>query len=358
MTKLDLVNQYADFILNNLPEWNYSDAEENPQVLSQKNLFVRAISLIDKTQSTEVQLKHLGCLVAELVPDNHIEIFDDKNRQLVPKNEPKYSTLAHNLAYWSDEKLKSEKLLEVKHYKISGAPQWMLATKLSGKSAIGIVAIPSFSGDALKQAQARKQFVEDFFTAKQNQSWQSLIFDFRGNQGGDAELIKEIGERMCGKSLKYADYFEYITPKAQSPEQAQIISAQTHRRPETLQYISSAQDKFSGRIYVLQDRWCASASEGAIYMLSQMDNTTTIGEPTSGCFAGGACIRVPFEVGYLKIGTEYRRRSRAGSSINEKEGQFADIKVSSAQAYETALKEIAQSQLNGISRLSQSKLSR
>ena len=163
---------------------------------------------------------------------------------------------------------------------------------------------------------------------------------------------------MCGKSLKYADYFEYITPKAQSQEQAQIISAQAYRRPETPQYISSAQDKFSGRIYVLQDRWCASASEGAIYMLSQMDNTTTIGEPTSGCFAGGACIRVPFEVGYLKIGTEYRRRSRAGSSINEKEGQFADIKVSSAQAYETALKEIAQSQLNGISRLSQSKLSR
>ena len=38
----------------------------------------------------------------------------------------------------------------------------MLATKLSGKSAIGIVAIPSFSGDALKQAQARKQFVEDY----------------------------------------------------------------------------------------------------------------------------------------------------------------------------------------------------
>ena len=69
---------------------------------------MRAISLIDKTQSTEVQLKHLGRLVAELVPDNHIEIFDDKNRQLVPKNEPKYSTLAHNLAYWSDEKLKSE----------------------------------------------------------------------------------------------------------------------------------------------------------------------------------------------------------------------------------------------------------
>ena len=77
-------------------------------------------------------------------------------------------------------------------------------------------------GDALKQAQARKQFVEDFFTAKQTQSWQSLIFDFRGNQGGDAELIKEIGERMCGKSLKYADYFEYITPKAQSPEQSKL----------------------------------------------------------------------------------------------------------------------------------------
>ena len=349
---MSLIKQYADFILHNLPEWNYSQAVNNEVVQRQKQTFAMAVSEIDEKTKIDSQLKQLGRVIKDFVPDNHIALFDSKNHQLVEKQEPTYSKRAYNLAYAPSENLQNLGIQEFKHYKMqAGHPQWMIATQCVGNLRIGIVAIPSFEGDSEKQTQTRKAFIADFFEEKAKHKWQNIIFDFRGNSGGDAELIKEIGERMSGKSLNYADLCEVIQAKPQDENQAKILGKKGHIRPQTTQYQSQNGDKFRGGIYILQDRWCASAAEGAIFMLSQIPNSQTIGENTSGTFAGGACTEIPFEQGRLRIGTEYRQRSRNGREIKEKEGQLPDIEIPSKEAYSKACRIILNQQIQTLSLL-------
>lgn len=347
---MSLIKQYVDFILHNLPEWNYSQAVNNEVVQRQKQTFAKAVSLIDETQEIDSQLKQLGKIIKDFVPDNHIALFDSQHRQLVAKKEPSYSRRAHNLAYKSSEELTSLNLTNVNHYKIQkGQPQWMIATQHQGEICTGIVAIPSFGGDYEEQIHTRKEFIAAVFETKAKQKWQNIIFDFRGNSGGDAEIIKEIGERMSGKSLNYADLCEVIEAKPQNENQAKILGQTYHIRPQTTQYQSQSGDKFRGNIYILQDAWCASATEGAIFMLSQIPNSQTIGENTAGTFAGGACTEIPFEHGSLIIGTEYRQRSRNGREIKEKEGQTPDIETPSKEAYTKACRIILNQQIQTLS---------
>ena len=84
-----------------------------------------------------------------------------------------------------------------------GKDPWIIGTIPNTKT--GIVSIPSFGGNIDEQTQARNQFIDTFFSQKEKNKWQNIIFDFRGNTGGDSEIIKEIAERMGNTSVKYAD---------------------------------------------------------------------------------------------------------------------------------------------------------
>ncbi len=332
---MDNISQYAEFIVQNLPEWNHHQAKEDVDIALQKRRFLTNVAKIDRTLSESKQMEALGRIISQQVPDNHIELFDEKGRQLVVKKEPEYSAQAYNLAYKSTKELSELKLENAQHFKIqNGQAQWMIASQNINGERVGVVAIPSFGGNTNLQKENRQKFVEAFFTEKEKQQWQNIIFDFRGNQGGDADVIKEIGERLGGKNLSYADVYEPIDIQPINREQADILTAKKEIiGPHQLHYETKPKDKFNGSIYILQDRWCASASEGAIFMLSQLPHCQTIGERTSGCFAGSAPVRLPFENGMLKIGTYYCARTKNGVSITEKEGSPADVCVSSADAY-------------------------
>lgn len=335
---MDNVSQYAEFIVQNLPEWNHQASKDDKEIALQKKRFWVSVTKIDRTLPLPKQMEALGRIIAQHVPDNHIELFDEKGRQLVAKKEPEYSPRAYNLAYKSNEELAELKLKNVQHFKIqNGQAQWMIATQNINGEKTGIVAIPSFGGNTVLQQENRQKFVEAFFTEKEKQNWQNIVFDFRGNQGGDADVIKEIGERMSGKNLSYADVYEAIDIRPISAKQAEILAAKKEiAGPHQLHYEAKPKDKFHGGIYILQDKWCASASEGAIWMLSQLPHSQTIGEQTSGCFAGSAPVRLPFDSGILKIGTYYCARTKNGLSIKEKEGIPADVLISSADAFNKA----------------------
>lgn len=332
---MDNIFQYAEFITQNLPEWNHLKAKDDKEIALQKRRFLMNVSKIDRTLPLSKQMEALGRLIAQQVPDKHIELYDEKGRQLVPKKEPEYSAQAYNLAYKSTEELSELKLENVQHFKMqNGQAQWMIATQSINGERVGVIAIPSFGGNTALQQENRQKFVKAFFAEKEKQNWQNIIFDFRGNQGGDADVIKEIGERMSGKNLSYADVYEEIDVQPISAKQAEILAAKKEIvGPHQLHYEARPKDKFSGGVYVLQDGWCASASEGAIWMLLQLPHSQTIGEQTSGCFACSAPVRLPFENGSLKIGTYYCARIKNGFSIKEKEGMPADVSVPSDEAF-------------------------
>ena len=206
---------------------------------------------------------------------------------------------------------------------------WLIGTLKETNT--GIIAIPSFGGDIQAQEKERKTFIKTFFKQKSLHKWEHIIFDFRGNTGGDSELIRELAERMCNQTIRYAD----------KSEPAEILTPCLSQ---------SQSDIFKGHIFILQDEYNASAAEGAVFMLSQLQNSKTIGTSTSGTFQGGACKDIQMPIGTLTIGTIYRERFKNGKPIKEKEGIPPDIPCSSENAFNTALMHIQEIKKKNISK--------
>lgn len=312
-----LLQSWGQAIIANLPEWNYKDAAQNPKVQAQVAQFVKALSEVSTFLSPEQQLQKLAKIIQTYVPDNHICI---KNRQGKYLNK---APLVH-----SDTPIDAPFDIHKIMFISKGNP-WLIGSCQKGKT--GVVKITSFGGDVEKQAELRKKFIESFFTFKEN--WQNIIFDFRGNTGGDCEVIREIAERMSGKKLTYAESTEIVDTQASDLRYGKHKSLETekHYTPQ------SPNDAYTGKIFVLQDRLNASATEGAIYMLSQLPRCITIGEKTSGTFAGGATVDMPMPHGVLTIGTVFRKRTKNGKEIKEKEGIPPDIACPPKQALHNAI---------------------
>ncbi len=337
-----LALSYAILIADNLPEWNYSqiclDIEKATKVTNQKLFLLAFASKINHELPPAEQLKLLSSFIGNHVPDNHIDIKVD-GVSYVPKTHPSYGKKDFNLAYKPLQNLTKLGLSDIQLFPIqSKNTPWIIAKK--GNTCI--VAIPSFNENIQTEAEREQlqtqkaEFVKQFFNTIKNNS-NNIVFDFRGNTGGDCEVIKEIAERMSQTQLKYSDTCEIITPRTQAEEQKKIFANKEHLNTH---YQGNPSDKFNGNIYVLQDGWNASATEGAIYMLSQLKNASFIGEKTSGTFAGGCCVEIPMEVGSLIIGTEYRTCAQNNAPIREKEGFKPTIACSSGMAFDCVLNEI------------------
>lgn len=321
-----LIQEYTDAIIENLPEWNHKGAKSDRQVQLEIARFKKLTSDIDSSLSDNEKLKLLSRIIEQYVPDNHVSILGPHNEYFRSFTVPSRT----NLAFSNLNALNIERMPHSETQ--NNLNDWVIGTIKNTK--IGVVAIPSFGGNIEEQDSTRQQFINCFFEQKEKHKWQHIIFDFRDNTGGDSEVIREIAERMRGKPVQYANKCEFLDTPAGLKKQKEGYSMpeEQHYQP------ASPSDLFSGSIYVLQNRYNASAAEGAIFMLSQLKNATTIGENTSGTFSGGATTRLPMTYGSLIIGTEYRERlSKKGKSIKEKIGMKPDFKTSSDDAFSMAL---------------------
>ena len=331
----DLINIYTDKICQGLPEWNYSGAEKNAEIQKQKKRFIEKMDTLKKSEVASVTeaLRAMDLIVAGYVPDEHIQIRvngeDGRAADL-----SKYANLKYkippkekNNVIFSGEAFDQEKKFV---FKTKGKQKYqanvLVATIRKRTRTVGVVAADSFliqMGDEKTRNKADK--VADY-VLKQSQKWDDIIFDFRGNGGGDATLIKQIGERLSGKKLKYADKIE-------------IIGNREEEDGPPDRYFQKPKDKtFSGNVYVLQDRGNSSAADGAIWMLRQMDNCQTIGENTYGAFAGGGVQKHKMKEGILLMGNTYRERTMPnGDKVKEGKGIPPDIRCDSKKAYAKAL---------------------
>ncbi len=326
-----LIEQYVELIINNLPKFNYKKGAFQREKLS----FKKEAFKIDATLSNEEQLTELGKIIEKHIPDNHINIITKEGAK-VNRDIPLYQ---NNIAYQPNEMLTRFKISNKDG--INGC--FYLGTKkIAGKN-VGVVSIPSFFHNGTQEQDDNQQkFIDAFFKMKKEQKWTDIIFDFRGNYGGDATIIKEIAERLSGKEVFYSNTTKVITPYPLYQEHKKAFAEKEHTI-DMPSFTKKQQegDAFNGEIYILQDRCNASSAEGAIFMLSQLKNVTTIGENTFGAFQGGATVELKMPYGSLLIGTEYRERfSKKGEPILEKEGIKPDIFVISEKAFETAVSRI------------------
>ncbi len=317
------IKKTAAIIKKYLPKWNHSTAVCDHE----KESFIRAVNQLDFQKEKNALWQDFATLIAEHVPDNHINLKRN-GKNLVPKKVPAKKTDVSKTIF------PSAKAIPISDEK----GNWYIDTKKIGNKSVGIITIPFFSYSDNEPDLARENFIRQFFQLKKENKWNNIIFDFRGNTGGDAAVMKEIAERMAGYTVKYADRTEAVIPNETDPYRHLFLKK--HQESEIPSIITDDKtDRFSGPIYILQDGWNASATEGAIYMLKQLPNAKTIGEKTSGTYQNGATILLPVtEDTELIIGTKYLERwDKTGAIIEEKEGMKPDIATKAEKALSKAL---------------------
>lgn len=335
-----LIDSYSEKISCGLPEWNYVGAENDFEIQKQKNNFLRRMESLKEKGIVEeiIALRAIDYCIAKYVPDEHVSIrIKGEDRRAGYAIIAKDATLAYKIPPTENNNLivlNSEDFVKSELFTLTTPSDKniqsniLVATKIQNNQRIGVIAVDSFMIE-MGSEKIRTQVgqIADY-VLEQSKKWDSIIFDFRGNGGGDATIVKEIGERLSGKKLKYADYIEVINAKLDEPTGAPDF------------YPQKSDDKtFSGDVYVLQDGGNASATEGAIWMLRQIDSCTTIGENTHGAFTGGDVKQHTMgNNAVLMLGNTYRERTMPdGTKVEEGKGIPADINCQSSDAYNKCL---------------------
>ena len=311
------IKKTALIIKKYLPKWNHSTAVCDLE----KESFIRAVNQLDFQKEENDLWQDFANLIAEHVPDNHINLKRN-GKNLVPKKVPNKRINTQNDIPENHEK-----------FDMSEKGSWYIGTRKMNGQNIGIVTIAFLSYSENEKPDARKKFINRFFELKKEKNWKNIIFDLRGNTGGDAQVIKEITERMAGYTVKYADKTEVIIPNETDPYRHLFLKK--HQESEIPSIITDEKtDRFSGSVYILQDGYNASASEGAIFMLKQLPKAKSIGEATSGTYQSGATVLLPVtEDTTLIMGTKYLERyDKKGNLIQEKKGMAPDIYTPASNA--------------------------
>ena len=321
MTTEHDIKKVALIISKYLPKWNHIYAKSEQE----KEAFVKAVNQLDYTQNEELLWNKFAHLINQFVPDNHI-LLKRNGQNIIPKKIPT-----------SKVDIKMDLPLNYEKFEVSDKGDWFISTQKISNKNVGIVTIPFFAFSENETEGIRERFIKRFFELKKENNWQDIIFDFRGNTGGDAQVLKEIAERLAGSSLKYADRVEAIIPQETDPYHH--IFQNKIQESEMYSFITGDQhERAKGNIYILQDGWNASASEGAIFMLKQLKNSYSIGEQTSGTYQSGATVSLQVAPNIeLVIGTKYMERlDQKGNIIEEKKGFTPDFQVHSQQAMKKA----------------------
>ena len=362
-------------LISYFQQWIDSANRESTRKLDLKNIkdqidiFKQEMSKLKEKKFVDDNstLQEIDYCIAKYVPDEHVSVMIkdekyragynliEKDKEVAYKNPPLKNN--NNLATQSDgdEEFAKKEFAEFKQFKLEAPSDKtkisniLVATKEQNEQKIGVIAIDSFNIEmADKEIQKRVDEIANY-VLEQSKNWNSIIFDFRDNGGGDSSIIKQIGERLSAKELKYADKIEVINKELDESNSDKSNSDKSTSDKSTDDKYTNGPPKFypqeggdqtfNGDIYVLQDGRNASATEGAIWMLRQMKNCTTIGDCTHGAFAGGDVK--PHKIGdnvVLKLGNTYRERYMPGrKKVLEGKGIPADKKCSSLEAYEKAL---------------------
>lgn len=137
--KMPFIDQWINTIINNLPEWNHSQAKNDPLVQSEIEAFKQATVFINRQKPFEEQLKKLAQIVALRIADNHITLKDKNNKPLISFPPIQQNNLALN-----KERLPTPHFIK-KITVQKNQPDWLIISLLDMQT--GIVAIPSFGGD-------------------------------------------------------------------------------------------------------------------------------------------------------------------------------------------------------------------
>ena len=79
---MDHISQYAEFIAQNLPEWNHRKAKDDSEISLQKRRFLMSVAKINRDMPFLKQMEALSSADAFLKAQNLIEERADNRRTL------------------------------------------------------------------------------------------------------------------------------------------------------------------------------------------------------------------------------------------------------------------------------------
>ena len=281
----------------------------------------------------------IGLCLSE-IPDGHISVELNKTEYVKKDREQKIWPIGENVGkdspngVWSLNKIKLNKkdisILSILNFPSPNDPRW----------------------DGLEDS-IKKILQEDL-----------IVFDLRGNTGGDSGKAKIIAQMLINNTVKhpsktiiikntpYAHQIminvsifkikslresgkstEHIKRDIQEQKLEKEKAKDANKDTITLEHKHPNTDKlnFNGKIYVLADRNCGSSGEHALRLLKFHPNTTFIGEPTAGAidFGQSGLFSLPNSGILVRVCTKYFVSFDGG--IHDKTGYIPDINVSESQ---------------------------
>lgn len=319
---------FARFIANAHPGWPSFPEEIRDRFRREiENLYNR------NGNGPENLLKEMEKTLIRSIPDNHAFILNPDKSRALDENEsaavngkiidkaPTPET-GDNSAYSLAETPACKTLFR------SGTEDFPLAIfekrDRSGNK-IGIVSLTKCPppGDEKYNSEALKKVFADNYG-----KWNAVVLDVRGNEGGNADVINFVNEKLCGSPPRYFRRQEMrTTPEAKILQEQKYNRAfldrlhaqnpEGYKSPEFTEPDFSAGQGYDGNIYVLTDRRTGSSAE-FVSGLRRHPKVKYVGENTHGCgeYGDTATALLP-NGGYLNMGI-YKNELFAG--IREGEG--------------------------------------
>ena len=313
-------------------------------------------------------LKELADKTSKYIEDRHFEIgIGEKNfHGGGDKGQPNVGnnfTFAHRKRNYSEYNYQSlgEGYTEIEGQQI---PTWSIGTMKKGDENILIVSIPNLCRP--NSYEEWKDFIETFDQAyiKDKEKWDKgrIIFDVRGNRGGEDKPIDHIAKRLYGnmlntykrceiKDTELSNYFlhkhgaykpqnyEYVGLKAEDLiERHNFSNERKILFDETdVYYPFNEQKGFKGKIDILLDRDVGSSAESAYTSFYHHPNVRYIGENTAGMqqYTQGT-FQAPWG-GQMRVAvTKLTYWDKEGENIEVK-GHKPDINCSGQDALDVCL---------------------
>ena len=128
-----------------------------------------------------------------------------------------------------------------------------------------------------------------------------LVWSLLGNSGGNSDYPMQFIEGLNGYANWETDCAILCSPLTEAGEDEKTVSWEVYKSPKT----DPSQGRFSGRLFVLQNKGIASSGESAVKYAASVKNAVFVGGATAGCgqFGDVRRFRLPnsgisFRMGY------------------------------------------------------------
>jgi C-terminal processing protease CtpA/Prc len=165
------------------------------------------------------------------------------------------------------------------------APRPVVALEILEQPGLGLLSVSTF-GDPGGGEPSFPELLARSFAQLREAKVENLVLDLRGNGGGEDMYGALLVSYLSAESFGYFDRIEVTEDYAQFGETLRRDGRRLMLSHDGLQVQEPAQDRFTGKVYLLIDGWTFSTAADVATVAHHNGLATFVGEETGGGYDG------------------------------------------------------------------------